>query len=144
VRLIDDLLADSQSERRFSMLLLSSFAGIALLLAVVGIYGVISYVVSSSTQEVGVRMALGAQKDDLLKMVIGNGIRLVLVGMAIGIAGALVLTRLLSSLLFGVARTDPATFVVVALLLLSTALLACYIPARRATRVDPMTALRFE
>jgi len=144
VRLIGDIVRETQAPRRFSMFLLISFAAIALLLAVVGIYGVISYVVSQSTHEVGIRMALGAQKHDVLKMVIRRGMKQVLVGMVIGIAGALVLSQLLSSLLFGVAPTDPATFISVALLLFATALWACYVPARRATRVEPMVALRYE
>lgn len=144
VMTLDNLLADSISPRRFSTYLLGVFAGLALLLAAMGIYGVMSYVVSLRTNEIGLRMALGAQPSDIWRLVIGRGARLAFAGVAFGLAGALALTKLISSLLYGVQPTDPITFATVALLLVSVALLACYVPARRAMRVDPMVALRYE
>ena len=132
------------SRPRFSSLLLGLFAGVALILTVVGLYGVISYSVAQGTHEIGIRMALGAEKSEILKMVVGQGLRLVLIGVAIGIAGALALTRFLTSLLYGVKPTDPLTFIAVSLILIAVALAACYIPARRASKVDPMVALRYE
>jgi ABC-type antimicrobial peptide transport system permease subunit len=124
------------------VILLGSFAGVALLLAVIGIYGVIAYSVAQRTQELGIRRALGAQQNDVLRLVLGQGLRLTLAGVALGIAGALGLTRLMSALLFHVSATDPATFVIVALVFLLVALAATYVPARRATKIDPMAALR--
>jgi putative ABC transport system permease protein len=144
VKTMNEVAATSFAARRFNMLLLTVFAGLALLLAAVGIYGVMSYAVTQRTQEIGIRMALGARAADVLKLVIRNGMTLTLLGVAIGIAGAVALTRLLTTLLFGVTPTDKATFVVVALLLMAIALLACYLPARRATKVDPLVALRYE
>ncbi len=141
---LDELRAKFIAPRRVNMLLLGSFALLGLVLAGVGIYGVVAYSVSRRTHEVGIRMALGAEKGDVLRMVVGQGLKLALIGVAIGIAGALALTRFLSSLLYGVKATDPLTFIAVSLILIAVALLACYIPARRAAKVDPMVALRYE
>ena len=141
---LDDILSVTVSPRRFSTVLLAVFAVLALVLAAVGIYGVMSYVVSLRTNEMGIRMALGAQPRDVLGLVLGRGTKLALAGVAIGTAGAFTLSRFLSSLLFGVQSTDPATFLGVALLLVAVALAACYFPARRAMNVDPLVALRYE
>ena len=130
--------------QRFSMSLLGVFAVLAMILASVGIYGVISYIVGQRTHEIGVRIALGAQKLDVLQLILGQGARLVLIGIVLGVGGALVLTRVMASQLFMVSRTDPLTFVAVAALLAMVALTACYVPARRAAKVDPMVALRYE
>jgi len=140
----EEVVAQSIASQRFSLALLSAFAGIALLLASIGIYGVLSYLVGQRTREIGVRMALGAQRLDVLRMVLGDGARMTLMGAAIGLVAALALTRFMASILFGVRPTDPATFVVVAVLLCGIALFACYLPARRAAKVDPMVALRYE
>ncbi|MGH9676144.1 MAG: FtsX-like permease family protein, partial [Candidatus Acidiferrum sp.] len=144
VRTMDGLLSDSVSPRRFSAVLIGIFAGLAMLLAAVGIYGVMSYTVSQRTQEIGVRMALGAQMGSVRRMILGQTLRLTLAGLGIGLAGAMVVARLLTSLLFGVRAYDPITFVGVAALLMSVAVAASYLPARRAMRVDPMVALRYE
>jgi putative ABC transport system permease protein len=144
IRPMEWWLEGSLARRRFNTILLGIFAAAALLIAAVGIYGVISYSVAQRTHEIGIRMALGAQQTDVLKMVVGQGLRLVLIGLGIGLTAALALTRALSSFLFGVAATDAATFASVALLLIAVALLACYIPAHRATKVDPLVALRHE
>jgi putative ABC transport system permease protein len=139
-----DALDQSVAQERFRTWVLGSFGAIALLLAGVGIFGVISYFVAQRTREIGVRMALGAQRGDVLRLVLGQGTRLALLGLAVGVAAALLLTRLMAKLLYGVSATDPLTFAAVALLLFGVALAGCYLPARRAVRVDPMTALRCE
>jgi len=141
---MDQRLAKSVASSRFVMLLLGSFSVLALGLAAVGIYGVMSYLVTQRTQEIGVRMALGAQKRDVLKLVVGRGMVLTIIGLAIGLVASLALTRLMRSLLFEVTPTDWITFVITSVVLLTVALLACYIPARRATKVDPLVALRYE
>ena len=141
---MDDLMSVSVGQQRFNMLLLGVFAALALVLAAVGIYGLMSYAVSQRTHEIGVRVAVGAQQGDVLRLVVGEGARLALIGIVVGVAFALALTRFMSSLLFEVAPTDPATFAIVVLLLALAGLVACYIPARRATQVDPMVALRYE
>ena len=144
VRAMEDLIAESVAARRFNLLLLGGFAGLALLLAGVGLHGVIAYGVAQRAHEMGVRVALGASARDLVRLVVGQGLALTLAGVLIGAVGALALTRFVSSMLFGVRATDPATFAGVALLLLAVAALACYRPARRAARVDPLIALRGE
>lgn len=141
---LEDYLALSVAQPRFNTMLLTFFAGVALLLTAIGLYGVMSYTVSQHTREIGIRLALGAQKRDVLTFVVGQGMLLTLLGIGIGIGAAFALTRLLREFLFGVSAADPLTFGVVAILLAVIALLACYIPARRATRVDPMIALRYE
>jgi predicted permease len=141
---MEQVLDQSISRQRLNMLLLSIFAALATLLSTIGIYSVMSYLVTQHTREIGIRMALGAQPKDVLKLVLGQGLMLTLIGVVIGVGGALVSTRLMDTLLFGVRPTDPLTFVGVSLLLTCVALLACYIPARRAMRVDPMVALRYE
>jgi putative ABC transport system permease protein len=144
VATMDDLLAEATADQRVETTAVGLFAAVALMLAGLGIYGVVSYMVSQRINEIGVRMALGAQREDILRLILGQGMKLALIGVALGIAVALGLTHFLSSQLYGVTATDPLTFIVVALLLTFVALSACYIPARRAMRVQPMVALRYE
>jgi len=141
---MNETLADSLSSRRFAMLLLDAFAILALLMASLGLYGVISYLVERRTQELGIRIALGAQSRNVLRLVLGDGLKMTVIGVAVGLLAAFGLTRLLTGMVYGVSTTDPATFAAIAVLLIVVALLACYIPARRATKVDPLTALRYE
>ena len=129
---------------RSTMSLFAVFAALALVLGAVGIYGVVSYSVTQRRPEIGMRMALGAQRQDILRLIVGHGARLALIGVAIGIGGAFALTRLIRTMLFGVSITDPLTFLAVAMVLTTVALAACYIPARRAIRIDPIVALRHE
>jgi putative ABC transport system permease protein len=144
VETMSDVAATSFAARRFNMSLLSLFAGLALALAAIGIYGVMSNAVTQRTQEIGIRLALGARAIDVLKLIIRNGLTLVLIGVAIGLGGAFALTRLMTTLLFGVTPTDGLTIAIVSAVLIVVALLACFIPARRATKVDPLVALRYE
>ena len=144
IQTMEAIFADSLARQRFSMLLLAIFAGVALVLAAVGIYGVMSYSVAQRTHEIGIRMALGAQTPAVLKLAVGYGMKLVIAGLVIGLIAAFALTRLMSTLLFGVTATDPATFTLISTLLICVAAIASYVPARRATKVDPMIALRYE
>jgi putative ABC transport system permease protein len=141
---LDEIVANSLSVRRFSMEIVALFALVALLLAALGIYGVISYLVSERTHEIGIRLALGAQRIDVVRMILRQGLRLALAGVAVGLVGALAVSQLMGGLLYGVRPTDPLTFAVVTLLLIVVALLACYMPARRAITIDPLVALRYE
>jgi predicted permease len=141
---MQEIVSGSISTQRLTMMLLGVFAALALTLSAIGIYGVISYLTGQRIHEIGVRMALGASSEDVLRMVLGQGMRTTLIGVALGIAAAIGLTRLIAKVIYGVGATDPITFIGVAILLIAVALLACYIPARRAMRVDPMIALRYE
>ncbi|HKY06419.1 MAG TPA: ABC transporter permease, partial [Blastocatellia bacterium] len=144
VKTMDQVMSESIARPRFNMVLMSVFATVALVLAAVGIYGVMSYSVSQRTHEIGIRMALGAQRQDVVRLVVGQGMVLAGAGVVIGAIAAALLTRFISSLLFEISASDPLTFIAISLLLVAVALVACYIPARRATRVDPMIALRYE
>ena len=141
---MERLMAKSVAPRRFNLLLLGVFAMVGLALAGMGLYGVMSYTVTQRTREIGVRMAMGAQRGDVLRLVIREGMKLAFIGALLGLGGALALTRLLKTLLFGVSATDPLTFIVIAAVLTLVALLACWIPARRAASMDPLVSLRIE
>ncbi len=141
---LEQLLRTSVAPRRFNMMLLAVFGGVALVLAGVGLYGVMSYAVSWRTHEIGIRMALGARRTNVLSLVVRQGMTMALIGLGIGLVGALLLSRLLRGLLYGVSPTDPLTFVGVSFVLMMVSVVACLIPARRATRVDPIVALRSE
>ncbi len=141
---LESQLARHIAPRRFNTWLLGLFAAVALLLAVIGLYGVLAYSVSQRSHEIGIRMALGAQAADVLKLVVKQGMKLALIGIAIGLVASFALTRLMASLLYGVSSTDPLTFILILLLITTAALVACWIPARRAVKTDPMVALRCE
>ena len=144
VKTLDDVVGADVAPRRSSMMLFSAFAMVALVLSMIGIYGVTAYYVTQRTHEIGIRLALGAQLRDVLTLVLRRGLILALVGIGVGLAGAFALTRLLTSLLFGVKPVDVVTFATVSLGLIAVAVFACYLPARRATKVDPLVALRYE
>jgi len=143
-RTMEQVVADTVSRQSFNMLLLSIFAGVALVLAAIGIYGLMSYAVQQRTQELGIRMALGADRSNVLRLIIAQGMKLALSGVVLGLALAWGLTRLIASLLYGVKASDPYTFGLVAAILATVALVAAYVPARRATTIDPLIALRYE
>jgi putative ABC transport system permease protein len=144
VRTMEQIVSQSVAPRRFSMLLLAVFAVVALALAVIGIYGMLSYAVAQRTREIGLRMTLGAQRTDVMRLVIGHGMKLAIAGVVLGLIASFALTRTMKNLLFGVSATDPITFVSITVLLAVVAFVACWIPARRATKVDPILALRYE
>jgi len=144
VRTMDAVMKDYLAQRRFALELLGIFAGVALLLASVGIYGVMAYTFSRRTNEIGIRIAMGAQRRDILKIAIGEGLVIVTIGLAAGLLGSLVLTRFLQTMLFNVKPADPLTFLALSLLLAAVTMMAGFVPARRASRVDPMIALRHE
>jgi putative ABC transport system permease protein len=141
---LSDVITRSVAQRRFSMLLLGAFAFVALFLAAVGLYGVVAYAVRQRTQEIGLRMAIGAQRGDVLRLVVGGGMKLAVVGVVLGIAGALALSRYVEAMLFDIGRFDTPSYIATAAVLLAVSALACYVPARRAMRVDPLVALRAE
>jgi putative ABC transport system permease protein len=141
---MDAIIAESLAARRFSMILLSVFAALALLLSSIGIYGVISYVVGQRTREIGIRIALGAPRGNVLRLMLGEGMKMTVIGIVAGVVAAVGLTRLMAQLIYGVSATDPVTFAGVVIVLTVVAMAACYVPARRAMRVDPMVALRYE
>ena len=144
VQTLEQLLGTSVAPRKFNMLLLAIFASVALILAAIGLYGVMSYSVSWQTHEIGIRMALGANRGDVLRLVVRQGMKMALIGLALGLVGAFLVSRVMMDMLYGISPTDPLTFTGVSIVLLAVALLACLIPARRATRVDPIVALRAE
>jgi putative ABC transport system permease protein len=144
IRTMNEIRSENVASERLNLTLLGLFAGVALLLAIVGIYGVMSYTVTQRTHEIGIRIAVGAQARDVFRLVIGQGMKLVIIGVTFGVLGAFGLTRLMAAMLFGTAPTDPTTFAGVALLLSAVALIACYLPGRRATKVDPVNSLRYE
>jgi ABC-type antimicrobial peptide transport system permease subunit len=144
VKTMQQRVSESLARRRFAMVALALFAVVAMTLAAIGIYGVMSYTVTERTREIGIRMALGSPTRDVLRLIVGQGMALAGVGVALGLAGALAATRVMASLLYGISATDPLTFLLISLTLAGVALAACFVPARRATRVDPMIALRYE
>jgi putative ABC transport system permease protein len=144
VQTMDDVVAGATARPRFTLVLLATFAGVALVLAAVGIYGVISYAVSRRTHEIGVRMALGATPRNVVRLIVGQGMRVVAVGVAVGLAGALLVTRLMTNVVYGIRVTDPLTYAAVSVLLVVVALVASYVPARRATRIDPLASMRVD
>jgi putative ABC transport system permease protein len=144
VQTMEAVVDESIAQNRLNMILLSAFAGLALLLASIGIYGVQAYAVRQRTREVGIRVAMGAQPAEVFRLIIGQGLRLATTGIVIGLAASFGLTRLMASQLYGLSATDPWTFIGVSIVLLTVALAACFIPARRATRIDPVVALRYE
>jgi len=143
-RTMETYVSDSIAQRRFISMVCSAFAGVGLILAMVGLYGVMSYVVGQRTHEIGIRVAVGAERKDILRVMLGHGLRLSFIGVAIGTIGALALSRVIASQLYQVTSTDVRTYIAVSVVLTFVALAACYIPARRATRVDPVVALRYE
>jgi predicted permease len=143
-RTLQQIFSSSLEQRRFTLVIFATFAAVALVLAVMGIYGVMAYAVTQRTQEIGLRMALGATVGKVLSLVLGQGLKLIVAGIVIGLAGSIALTRLLQSLLFGVSATDPLVLLAVALLMAFVGIVACYLPARRASKVDPMISLRYE
>jgi len=144
VRMLEDIVSESMTQPRFSMLLVAIFGALAVVLAAIGMYGVISYSVAQRTQEIGIRMALGAARGDILRMILGQSARFALLGIVLGAAAALVVTPLMRTFLYGVAPADPLTFAAVSLLLIAIALAACYVPARRAMKLNPTIALRYD